>query len=803
MASVVGHVFFAEPGGFDAARQAACERTALRSSSRGAKRAPRRRAQEAGKRRAAKRQRGVAQEEEEEEEEDKEEEEDEDAGAESSAEEGSAASERGGDSSDSEAETERQEERLDGCLREWRAFKPLSSRRNQAAFDSWWSAVEREAAAVVRGVDVEEMCEFLGKDDPEAMAVAALVSGSNVSDNAASVRHVVVRVRASLTPHVAVLGREDCSSTRHAVESVARQLLASSARASGDASKSAPPHWRRESLRSRGLLGDGADELGLDEEDPAWATRRKSAAGAPARRRVSMAEAVAALHALQPAELVAESRPQAVVVLEDIESIDPAVLRDVVATLTHFHSQPATAQPPARVQVGCVLCVRSSSSSSGLDAFLTRRELLQLRVRRFRPTHPKHAMEQLFERLFVDCRSPMRVTLKVAQALSDRFMSCDLSVHAFLKSLRLAAVDHFTRSRVAFLCCGAAASAAAPSRPLSPHELGAAAELKSTAGALHKLPGEPEKQAQVRSWVAAQEANRAVWPLVFRAVAAANSCLGQHCVENPSAQPRSARQEWVELAGAAANVADTLGARLLACTLETLDEVVSRIVARLSDSAGAAGSEPAATFRSKACAMAQRFRELRAQDGEAGATADAVVAAAHTSVPAAGEDDAPLPPARQNKNMLRRNLRELAKQAPTHSAARSVVAEWWAEQVARQWDARQLPLGELFFFRNVKALEAMLSAQPRSAMTAMLGALRSEVDVAVVFQILEGHKRQRLVPMLQLFKEFCAAQRERMDPRDREAMARFKMACEELEILGFVLKDAKDRLKVLTFPTGQ
>ena len=152
----------------------------------------------------------------------------------------------------------------------------------------------------------------------------------------------------------------------------------------------------------------------------------------------------------------------------------------------------------------------------------------------------------------------------------------------------------------------------------------------------------------------------------------------------------------------------------------------------------------------------------------------------------------------KNKKGARRELLQAPQTAQRRAEeggrAREVFLAAWDESVARVLVRPCRPLEEVFTVTGAKAAARAFAPAVRASLLGALTAAGSAHDTCVAFQVLDGHKRRRALPLLQWYEEFCAA----TDGGDGEEMrARFLQSSLELQALGVCRPSARGSDKVI------
>eukprot|EP00514_Thraustochytrium_sp_LLF1b_P011532 CAMPEP_0184545416 /NCGR_PEP_ID=MMETSP0199_2-20130426/4280_1 /TAXON_ID=1112570 /ORGANISM="Thraustochytrium sp., Strain LLF1b" /LENGTH=506 /DNA_ID=CAMNT_0026939713 /DNA_START=96 /DNA_END=1613 /DNA_ORIENTATION=+ len=426
-------------------------------------------------------------------------------------------------------------------------------------------------------------------------------------------------------------------------------------------------------------------------------------------------------------------RSLVVVVFEDAESIDKGVMCAITTLLSRYHVNVVN---PFRL--GIILGLRSSSYQ-GAEAILTRRSLSLVRVRRFKPSSAKEMMDTLFQRLFLDMECPLYFSHKSCRWLSDLFMSCEFSIHAVLRAISLATVQHFTSHRAAFVGLAHTLKPASL-EDLSPAEIASIAKLKSTKGLLQALPTDKQRIEKIKGWIQNQENIRRNWPAVLQAVLLTRRALGHHQLnqlhmyqdtkrsEGASGVPRSAtRAEFVDLLSDP-KIIRTLRKALNTCSPEVMDRLMDDLIQ--------------GPFASSATAKKMREQYLVLRE-------PSEITQQEETKPETQIVD-PLSSKKKQRKVLRDHLNQGGQDT---TQARKVFLSLWDKYVAHRWDARALPLGELYVFNQYKTIKSTFIAQPRSSVAdALQNPHNSSADSCLAYQILQGHGHKRTLPTLVWYK---------------------------------------------------
>lgn len=697
------------------------------------------------------------------------------------------------ESSEGEGESVQQDDSvpLDDCLKEWCRFRKMQTADNQKAYEHCWSEINKQASKIIKSLGTLSVCKFLrnGGKQLETMRVAVTYGGDDVADNQVYFQQLYSDIEVECTPHIALIGTKDCTSARAAVQAIASQLKMSVDKelAADETSTSKVPIEEQEANRQKRLSTLRRVDEFENEEENGIATKnictaflhanaQKQRAQGP-RKKIDMLDLESIFRKLAGKT---SKKEFAVVMFEDAANIDAAVFRDLMVILSRYHTD---RQSPLRF--GCVAGLQGGNHLWKIDAVLRRREACLLRTRCFKPADAKSVMDKLFEELVLNCKSPLRIDHKTARWLNDRFLRTDCSMRSLLDVLHLAVIEHFSRSRAAFVCAPAKATHGYDMHPLGKLEIAEMVRLKSVRDQFPAVKDSQEMESTIRKMIFWQEQNRDQWPAIFRVVCAIQRALG---VKGFS----SLRAEFSDLTQASL---DALTKQLSNCALDSLDRVVDSLKSTLLANPEWPGH---ASIRKNVIEITTSVEKLRSRENAASTAPNANVSAP----PKQQENDTQgtYVTHASRKKVQRKQLKESLKSV-SHSEGRRAFAKWWRTCILFNWDGRRHPLGELFFFRQQKLLNSMTNSQPRTVLTGALGdANHTQTDVCLAFQIMNGHKLHRNLPLLVWYAEFCAAiDGSTADPADEQVKARFMQACSELELLGFITpaSNSVDSVKIL------
>ena len=240
-----------------------------------------------------------------------------------------------------------------------------------------------------------------------------------------------------------------------------------------------------------------------------------------------------------------------VVVVEDTECFKAEVMCEFLSICVAYHNE------RSRALKFLVVLGLSSTSISGVHAFLPRSITGRMRIRKFYTPDSLSTFDKLVRVLFIDRIVPLKLGPKTISWLSNRFLGHDYSLEGFLSALKFILLDHYWKNELSFLCdahheyslvqssCKETLSLShlrkaseSIARMLSDQDIEAVARLPSVE-AYFQLPAVKQSKAKgegslsvlslglISHWLAQQEAHRLKWGVAFECFYRAYKLLTQ------------------------------------------------------------------------------------------------------------------------------------------------------------------------------------------------------------------------------------------------------------------------------------
>ena len=135
-----------------------------------------------------------------------------------------------------------------------------------------------------------------------------------------------------------------------------------------------------------------------------------------------------------------------VVVVEDTECFRAEVMCEFISICVAYHAE------RSRALKFLLVLGLSSTSISGVHAFLPRTITGRMRMRKFYTPDSLTVFDKLVRVLFIDRVVPLRLGPKTLSWLSNRFLGHDYSLEGFLCALKYILLDHYWKNDLSFLC---------------------------------------------------------------------------------------------------------------------------------------------------------------------------------------------------------------------------------------------------------------------------------------------------------------------------------------------------------------
>ncbi|GBG26826.1 Origin recognition complex subunit 3 [Hondaea fermentalgiana] len=668
-------------------------------------------------------------------------------------------------------------------------FRQRVTNMNLEAYERCWARTEKAINEVIESTMREAFAgisDFL-QDAAQAdyMRMAALSTGLDVGDHQITCAKLCASLRENVSSRLALVGPDDCATVQTGIEAIVRKLAEGvEERTSGaldetldsEATRLAPAGVSRTGLGKRVRNSTLVQRL---EKSARHQQLRRGATAKRKRRLKTFLELESALEVQG-----AGQSPVTLVVLDDAENIDVAVLRSIIRILLTYHEDPM--RRPFRF--GVVLGLRSSSFQ-GVHGLLSRAETARMQIMRFKIEQGRALLDKITDDILMSSRVPLRLGPRVLDRLSQVFLQEEYSFRSFLRSLKVLTIVHFLKTRCAYLSCRREGETVSM---LTPDDCEYLLSLPSMAQEAQKVKGKGEDQKfkLVMDLVANQETNRKDQPDAFKRLFEANRILQPNLYAGFHGSMRAA---YIELLSDPKGTCRDLRTRMEKCSLDTLQNLFS--------SWGDADDVAEFTRLRKAD---QEVAEAAESSGRAGtAIASAAVGAISSSSKAASSpsvgglrgDALRAAAMKKNKRMeLLQAGMSSEDRVGQRSEARKLLLQRWEKTVERVVCNGLRPLDEIFSLQSAKALNKLLAPSHRDVVLSGLSDPRATHDTSVAFQILRGHGRRKQLSMLEWYEEFCAAQ----DASDEAIQrARFMQASTELRLLGVCKPSARNAANVV------
>ncbi|XP_026328360.1 origin recognition complex subunit 3 [Hyposmocoma kahamanoa] len=242
---------------------------------------------------------------------------------------------------------------------------------------------------------------------------ATLLTGVNQPDHVLQFRALIEKIRNEVTPHIAMVNSQDASTLKHLVENAVWQLI--HGHETVDATEDdeilcSPSKKLRKSLCTMKALKKWYNTI--------------SSSSSPKKKR----------HGIIKRTLV--------IIIPDFESFNSNVLQDFVMIISSY-------VPTLPI----VLIFGVATSVSALHKSFPYHVSSKLLIKVFHSHSSPAYMNQVLEDIFLTPRSPLHLSGKAFELLTDVFLFYDFSVTGLLQSIKYCMMDHYYGDNMKSLCC--------------------------------------------------------------------------------------------------------------------------------------------------------------------------------------------------------------------------------------------------------------------------------------------------------------------------------------------------------------
>ncbi|KAJ2946991.1 hypothetical protein O0L34_g16336 [Tuta absoluta] len=239
---------------------------------------------------------------------------------------------------------------------------------------------------------------------------AALLTGVNQPDHTSQFTALVDKIRQDVTPHVAMVTSQDGSTLKYLVENAVWQLI------------------------------DTNEDYGNDsdcEELPLGGKKLK-------KNHCTMKTLQRWYNALyrNSPKKKAHSQTPLVIIFPDFECFNPSILQDFIMIASSYTSS-----------LPIVLVFGVATTVSALHKCLPYTVSAKLHIRVFHSIPSHVLMNYVVDTIFLTHESPVHLSGKVLQYLSDVFLFYDFSVSGLVEGIKYCIMEHYYGDDIKSLCC--------------------------------------------------------------------------------------------------------------------------------------------------------------------------------------------------------------------------------------------------------------------------------------------------------------------------------------------------------------
>ncbi|XP_047986060.1 origin recognition complex subunit 3 [Leguminivora glycinivorella] len=242
---------------------------------------------------------------------------------------------------------------------------------------------------------------------------ATLLTGVNQPDHVSQFETLISKIRDEVTPHIAMVNSQDASTVKHLVENAVWQLI-----------------------NGYEILNDSADS-----DDETLPTKRK------------LKKNQCTMRALQnwyndkylsssPKKRQTVSMRSLVIIIPDFESFNCNVLQDFVMIISSYLSS-----------LPIVFVFGVATSVSALHKSFPYHVSSKLLIKVFHSHSSPVYMNQVLEDIFLTYTSPLHLSGKAFELLTDVFLFYDFSVTGLIQSIKYCMMEHYYGDNIKSLCC--------------------------------------------------------------------------------------------------------------------------------------------------------------------------------------------------------------------------------------------------------------------------------------------------------------------------------------------------------------
>ncbi|RZF40020.1 hypothetical protein LSTR_LSTR002423 [Laodelphax striatellus] len=285
-------------------------------------------------------------------------------------------------------------------------------------YSRMWSTIEKKLEEINENVSqgvLDDLAEFISKCDTVKgkISSAALLLGVNMPDHTTLFSALSNRIRANMTPHVAILDSTDFTTVRSAIEKMVALLV-------------------KEKIVDLEDVENMSIDESSDEEDDAGTVFKKSDCNLPT---------LASWYNEKYADKDDSNCPKLIVILTDFEGTSARVLEDFILILSQY-----TGRLPI------VMIMGVATTASAIHKSLSHTATSQLSLRLFQSQPSVYFLNNTLDQVFLKQDCPFQLGSKVMKFLTDIFLFYDFSVDGFIKGIKYCVMRHFYGSKTNLLC---------------------------------------------------------------------------------------------------------------------------------------------------------------------------------------------------------------------------------------------------------------------------------------------------------------------------------------------------------------
>ncbi|XP_063621451.1 origin recognition complex subunit 3 [Cydia splendana] len=242
---------------------------------------------------------------------------------------------------------------------------------------------------------------------------ATLLTGVNQPDHVSQFETLMSKIRDEVTPHIAMVNSQDASTVKHLVENAVWQLV------NGHEIMDDSGDSDDETLPTKKKLKKNQCTMRLLQN---WYNNKYLSPSPKKRQTVSMRSLV--------------------IIIPDFESFNCNILQDFVMIISSYVSS-----------LPIVFVFGVATSVSALHKSFPYHVSSKLLIKVFHSHSSPVYMNQVLEDIFLNHTSPLHLSGKALELLTDVFLFYDFSVTGLIQSIKYCMMEHYYGDNVKSLCC--------------------------------------------------------------------------------------------------------------------------------------------------------------------------------------------------------------------------------------------------------------------------------------------------------------------------------------------------------------